>query len=357
MTTVTESSTSSPASDDLSWSAILRDLFAGRSLSLDVAADVMGSMLRGEAADAQVGALAAALRMKGETAEEVTGFARAMIDAATPLPVAGSLLDTCGTGGDGAGTFNVSTLAAIVAAAAGARVAKHGNRASSGRCGSADVLEELGVRIDLPAQHVATTIDRLGIGFCFAPTFHPAMRHVAIPRRQLGVPTVFNVLGPLTNPARADHQAIGVADARMAPVIAEVIMRLGTTHSLVFRGGDGLDELTTTCSSIVLDVRPDGIREVVVEPEALGLRRAETFQLRGGDAAQNAEIARRVLKGHEGPARDIVLLNAAAGLWAADLVSDLSAGLERAATAVDHGVAATLVEEWVELSQSLGGTA
>jgi len=333
------------------WPTVLAPLLRGEDLSEEQAAAAMGAVLAGEATPAQIAAFATGLRIKGESAVEMTGLVRAMLAAAAPLDVPGPLLDTCGTGGDRAGTFNVSTLAAMVAVGAGQRVAKHGNRAASGRCGSADLLEALGVAIGLPPQGVAATIAEAGIGFCFAPVFHPAMRHTAVTRRELGVPTVFNFLGPLTNPARAGHQALGVADPRMAPVMAEVLRRTGTRHALVFYGHDGLDELTTTTTSTVLDVSQDGVRELEVDPSALGLATASREDLLGGDVERNAAIAKRVLAGEGGPARDMVLLNTAAALVAADAALGLADGLEQAARSLDEGRAGAALERWVEVSR------
>jgi anthranilate phosphoribosyltransferase len=330
---------------------VLGPLLRGEPLGEEQAAAAMGQILAGDATPAQIAAFAAVLRAKGETVEEFTGLVRAMLAAAAPLEVAGQLVDTCGTGGDRSGTFNVSTLAALVVVGAGQRVAKHGNRAQSGRCGSADLLEALGVAIALPPAGVAATIEAVGIGFCFAPVFHPAMRHAAGPRKELGVPTVFNFLGPLTNPARAAHQALGVADPRMAPVMAEVLRRTGTRHAWVFHGGDGLDELTTTTTSTVLDVRPDGTSGFELDPAALGLAMAERAELLGGDVARNVAVARAVLAGQGGPARDLVLLNAAAALVAADAVADLPAGLEAAARSIDSGRARDALAAWVEASR------
>ena len=284
-------------SDLFAWPTVLGPLLRREDLSEEQAGTAMGSILSGEATPAQIAAFATGLRIKGETAAEVTGLVKAMLAAAAPLEVPGPLLDTCGTGGDRAGTFNVSTLAALVAVGAGQRVAKHGNRAASGRCGSADLLEALGVAIALPPDGVAATIGEVNIGFCFAPVFHPSFRHAAVPRRELGVPTVFNFLGPLTNPARAGHQALGVADPRMAPVMAEVLRRTGVHHALVFYGHDGLDELTTTTTSTLLDVSADGVRELVVDPVELGLggRRA------GGPGRRRRRPQRRHRQG--GPGR------------------------------------------------------
>jgi anthranilate phosphoribosyltransferase len=330
---------------------VLGPLLRGQALDEAQAEAAMGQILAGDASAAQIAAFAAVLRAKGETIEEMTGLVRAMLAVAAPLPVAGPLVDTCGTGGDRAGTFNVSTLAALVVVGAGQRVAKHGNRAASGRCGSADLLEALGVAISLPPAGVAATIEAVGIGFCFAPVFHPAMRHAGEARKDLGVPTVFNFLGPLTNPARAAYQALGVADPRMAPIMAEVLRRTGTRHAWVFHGGDGLDELTTTTTSTVLDVRPDGTAEFQLDPADLGLARAERADLLGGDVERNVAVARAVLAGQGGPARELVLLNAAAALVAADAVADLPAGLEAAARSIDSGRAGDVLASWVETSR------
>jgi anthranilate phosphoribosyltransferase len=305
-------------SDPFSWPAVLGPLLRREDLTEVQAGAAMDSVLAGEATPAQIAAFATALRIKGETAAEVTGLVRAMLAVAAPLQVPGPLLDTCGTGGDRAGTFNVSTLAALVAVGAGQRVAKHGNRAASGRCGSADLLEALGVVIALPPEGVAATLAEVRIGFCFAPVFHPAFRHAGGPRRELGVPTVFNFLGPLTNPARARHQALGVADPRMAPVMAEVLRRTGVHHALVFYGHDGLDELTVTTTSTVLDVSADGIRELEVDPAELGLAAAAPEDLLGGDVDRNVAIAKEVLAGHGGPPRVWGLQNPGAAWFAAD---------------------------------------
>ena len=340
-------------SDLFAWPTVLGPLLRREDLSEEQAGTAMGSILSGEATPAQIAAFAPGLRIKGETAAEVTGLVKAMLAAAAPLAVPGPLLDTCGTGGDRAGTFNVSTLAALVALGAGQRVAKHGNRAASGRCGSADLLEALGVAIALPPDGVAATIGEVNIGFCFAPVFHPSFRHAAVPRRELGVPTVFNFLGPLTNPARAGHQALGVADPRMAPVMAEVLRRTGVHHALVFYGHDGLDELTTTTTSTLLDVSADGVRELVVDPVELGLGTAERGDLVGGDVDRNVAIAKEVLAGQGGPARDMVLLNTAAALVAADAALSLPDGLEAAARSIDGGHARDTLDAWVETSRRL----
>lgn len=343
------------AGEPLRWADVLSRLLRGEDLDEATAAAAMDAVMRGDATSAQVAGLVTALRMKGETAEEIAGLVRAMRAAALPVPsVDGAgLVDTCGTGGDRAGTFNVSTLAALVAAGAGARVAKHGNRAASGRCGSADLLEAWGVAIDLPPAGVAACIDEVGIGFCFAPTFHPAMRFAMPARRELGVPTVFNFLGPLTNPAGAAHQTIGVSDAAMAPRMAEVLARLGTRHALVFHGADGLDELTTTGPSTLWEVVGGHVTVTRFDPATLGIAPATVADLRGGDVGDNRRIAEAVLGGEPGAPRDVVLLGAAAALVAADRVGGWQEGLEAAARAVDSGAAADLLTRWVATSRRL----
>lgn len=341
----------------LRWPDVLGRILAGEDLDEDTAAAAMGAVMEGDATAAQVAGFVTALRMKGETAEEIAGLVQAMRAVALPVPLrapqpGNPLVDTCGTGGDRAGTFNVSTLAALVAAGAGARVAKHGNRAASGRCGSADLLEAWGIVIDLPPEGVAACIDQVGIGFCFAPTFHPAMRHAMPARRELGVPTVFNFLGPLTNPAGAAHQTIGVSDATMAPRMAEVLARLGTAHALVFHGTDGLDELTTTGPSTVWEVSGPDVREWRLDPAELGLQAATIGDLRGGDVERNRQIAEDVLAGKPGAPRDIVLLGAAAALVAADRVTSWKQGLAAAARAIDGGSAAGVLERWIAVSRA-----
>ncbi len=344
------------------WPTLLAALLAGQSLSEDEAAWAMGEVMRGEATPAQVAGFVVALRAKGETVEEVSGLAATMLELATPVavpPGLGPVVDVVGTGGDRAQTVNISTMAALVVAAAGVPVVKHGNRAASSLCGAADLLEELGVVIDLPAPAVADVLVEAGITFCFAPTFHPSFRHAAVPRRELGVPTVFNVLGPLTNPARPSAQAVGCADPRMAPVMAGVYAARGVS-ALVFRGDDGLDELTTTTTSQVWAVLDGRVARTAVDPARLGLPAPAPDALRGGRAPHNAAVARALLAGEEGPVRDAVLLNAAAALVAAgavprgpageDLHGPLSAGLERAAAAVDGGAAAALLTRWVSAS-------
>jgi anthranilate phosphoribosyltransferase len=340
-----------------SWPALLSALLRGDDLTADDTAWAMGEVMAGDATPAQVAGFAVALRAKGETAEEVAGLVEVMLAEAAPVQVSGRLVDTCGTGGDRAGTVNLSTMAALVVAAGGVPVVKHGNRAASSACGSADLLEELGVVVDLPSVAVGPCLEQAGIAFCFAPVFHPGMRHAAVPRRELGVPTVFNVLGPLTNPARPAAQAVGVSDPRLAPVMAGVLARRGA-DALVFRGDDGLDELTITGPSTVWVVQGGAVREERLDPQELGIARARLDALRGADSAYNAGVARDLLAGRAGPVRDAVLLNAAAALAAhtggnAPLVERLRAGYDRAAAALDGGGAGRVLDRWVEVSVAL----
>ena len=317
----------------------------------------MGEVMAGDASPVQVAGFAVALRAKGETAAEVAGLVESMLAAAAPASVPGRVVDTCGTGGDRSNTVNLSTMAALVVAGAGVPVVKHGNRAASSACGSADLLEALGVVVDLPPPAVGPCLERAGIAFCFAPVFHPGMRHAAVARRDLGVPTVFNVLGPLTNPVRPAAQAVGVSDRRLAPVMAGVLAERGA-DALVFRGDDGLDELTTTGPSTVWVVAAGAVTEQSFDPSTLGVPRASLEDLRGADAAHNAEVARALLAGERGPVRDAVLLNAAAALAAHEgagdaLVDRLRRGWDRAAASLDGGGAAELLDRWVEVSTGL----
>lgn len=342
----------------MSWPDVLAALTAGRHLSAEQTGWAMGEILAGDATPAQIAGFAIGLRAKGETAEEVGGLVRAMLAAATPYagPAPDRCVDTCGTGGDRAQTVNISTMAAFVVRAAGATVVKHGNRAASSRSGSADLLEALGIVVDLAPAQVGACLEAAGAVFCFAPVWHPALRHAAGTRRELGVPTVFNVLGPLTNPLRPQAQAVGVGDVRMAPVMAGVLAERGV-DALVFRGEDGLDELTTGAASRVWVVHDGSVREESVTPEAVGLRRTPATELRGGDAAHNAGVAREVLAGAFGPVRDAVLLNAAAALVAYDgptaepVAEQLRAALPRAAEAVDSGAAAAVLAAWIDGSR------
>jgi anthranilate phosphoribosyltransferase len=328
----------------------LEVVVSGRGLDAASARAVMDTMMEGEATPAQVGALIAALRTKGETVDELTGMVESMRAHATFVPLSVDAVDTCGTGGDGAGTFNISTAAALVAAGAGCPVAKHGNRAASSRCGSADVLEALGVVISLPPAGVRRCVEEAGIGFLYAPDFHPALRHVGPVRRELGIRTVFNVLGPLANPARVRHQLVGVSNPRMAPMMAEVLHRLGHVHALVFAGHDGIDELGVEGTARCYEVTPDGVSESILDSMDAGLATAHLDTVRGGDAATNASIILSVLDGEVGPRRDVVLLNAAAVLFAADRVVSLRDGVGIAADAIDSGAARRSLESLVRVS-------
>jgi anthranilate phosphoribosyltransferase len=343
------------------WPALLNALLDGQSLSADETAWAMSEIMSGQATDVQIAGFAVALRAKGETVSEVTGLADGMLAHATPITVPGPAVDLVGTGGDRAHTVNISTMGAIVAAAAGARMVKHGNRAASSSCGAADLLEELGVVIDLPPAATAEVADEVGITFCFAPLYHPALRYAAKTRGELGTPTVFNFLGPLTNPARPSAQAVGVFHPRMAGITAGVFAERGYS-SLVFRGDDGLDELTTTSTSVIWVVRDGTATETVFDPADLGIPRATPDALRGADAAYNARVARAVLAGERGPVRDIVALNAAAALVASDgtppagtLTDGLRAAYERALEAIDSGGAAALLGRWIGTTQRLAG--
>ncbi|MDQ3916688.1 MAG: anthranilate phosphoribosyltransferase [Actinomycetota bacterium] len=322
-----------------SWPQVLSRLLAGSSLTEEEAGACMEEIMEGAATPAQIAGFVVALRAKGESIDEVAGLVRTMRRYAQKVSAGDDVLDTCGTGGDRSGTFNVSTAAALVCAGAGVKVAKHGNRAASSRCGSADVLEALGVKIDLPPEDVEVCIDQAGIGFCFAPVFHPAMRHAGAPRRELGVATIFNFLGPLTNPAGATRQALGVSDPRMVEKMVETLGRLGSKHVLAFHGDKGLDELSTSGPSQVYELTGGEISRWTIDPEELGLPVAPLEAVAGGTAEENAATIRAVLGGEPGPKRDIVLLNAAAGLVAADRAQDMAAGLSLAAESVDSGEA------------------
>ncbi len=339
-----------------SWPDILSSLLAGHDLTADDAAWAMDRIMGGEASDAQIAGFAVALRAKGETVEEITGIVRAMYRHANLIEVPGPAVDIVGTGGDRAKTVNISTMSAIVVAGTGVKVVKHGNRASSSASGASDVLEQLGVNLELTPKRVAEVAAEAGITFCFAVKFHPALRHVARARRELGVATMFNFLGPLTNPARVKAQATGVADLRMAPIVAGVLAERGSS-ALVFRGDDGLDELTTTATSQVWVVRDGKVDQVAFDPRDIGIDLVPVEALRGADAAHNAQVARRLLAGEPGPVRDAVLLNSAAALVAAapgegSLEEQLAAGVARAAESVDSGAAQRVLERWVAASNA-----
>ncbi|MFV9503444.1 MAG: anthranilate phosphoribosyltransferase [Oscillochloridaceae bacterium umkhey_bin13] len=327
---------------------------AGRELTQAEAASVMEEIMTGEASPAQIGAFLTALHVRGETDAEIAGMAAVMRQKATQVYVDGPVADTCGTGGDGAHTFNISTAAAFVAAGAGLTVAKHGNRAMSSICGSADVLEGLGVKIELDAEGVARCLREAGIGFMFAPKFHPAMRFAGPVRREIGIRTVFNILGPLTNPARARHQVLGVASATLAEKLARALSRLDTVHALVVHGDGGVDELSLSGPNLIYTVRAGHDPQAfTLSPEDVGLARASQEELRGGDVATNVAIVRAVLTGADhGPRYDVVLLNAAAALVAGDLAPDLGAGIALARTSIESGRAAERLTRLISVSNA-----
>ncbi|HEX5996545.1 MAG TPA: anthranilate phosphoribosyltransferase [Jiangellales bacterium] len=337
-----------------SWPQVLTALLERTDLPAAATAWAMGEIMDGSATSAQIAAFVIALRAKGETVDEVSGLVSAMYERSTPISVPGRAVDVVGTGGDRAHTVNISTMAAIVAAGAGVQVVKHGNRAASSACGAADLLEELGIDLSLPPDRVARIAEEVGITFCFAALFHPALRHAGATRRELGIPTTFNFLGPLANPARPAAQAVGVADARMAAIIAGVLAERGVS-ALVFRGDDGLDELTTTTTSRVWVVRDGEVHEERIDPVDLGIPPSAPGALRGGDASYNADVARRFLAGEPGPVRDAVLLNAAAALVAYDgpsgpakpLAQQIGEAFGRARGAVDSGEAAAVLDRWI----------
>ncbi|WP_432185871.1 anthranilate phosphoribosyltransferase [Streptomyces sp. Tue6028] len=339
-----------------SWPEVLNGLLDGRDQSADDTAWAMDRIMRGEATDAQIAGFAVALRAKGETVEEISGLVRTMYEHANVIEVPGPAVDIVGTGGDGAKTVNISTMSAIVVAGTGAKVVKHGNRAASSASGASDVLEKLGVNLELTPKRVAEVAEEAGITLCFAVKFHPALRHVAAARGQLGIRTTFNILGPLTNPARVKAQAVGVADPRMAPIVAGVFAERGNS-SLVFRGDDGLDELTTTSTSRVWVVRDGKVTEERFDPRDVGIELVPVEALRGADASYNADVARRLLNGERGPVRDAVLLNSAAALVAlspgdAPLTEQIRAAMAQAAESIDSGAAKQALDRWVRVSNA-----
>jgi anthranilate phosphoribosyltransferase len=328
--------------------------------------EVMNQIMGGEATPAQVGAFITALRMKGETIEEITGAARVMRDHATPIRVGKALdidreeinldretiLDTCGTGGSGTKSFNISTTVAFVVSACGVKVAKHGNRSISSACGSADVLEALGVNLNVTPEQVESCINEVGVGFLFAPALHGAMKHAIGPRREIGIRTIFNILGPLTNPAGADRQVLGVYDEKLVEVLAKVLVKLGCQRGFVVHGQDGMDEITLTGPTRVAEINEGKVTLSTIEPEDFGLRRCLLSDLQGGDAEENAAIVRDVLTGAEGPKRDVVLLNAAYALIAAGIVESVDAGLQKARNIIDEGLAKAKLEGLVNLTNA-----
>ncbi len=339
------------------WPGVLGTLARHEDLEESAARAAMAEILAGNATSAQIAAYMVALRMKGETVGELGGLVDAMLQVAAIVPLRdpSAAVDVVGTGGDGAHTINVSTIAAFVVAGAGAKVCKHGNRAASSSCGTADVLEALGVAIDLDAAGVARCVAEAGMGFCFAPRFHPAFRHAGPPRRELGIATSFNVLGPMTNPGRVKRHLIGLADASIAERMLGVLAARGTVRALIVHGQDGLDELTTTTVSTVTELRDGRISSFQVDPRALGLAPARPEQLRGADSGVNAAAARAVLGGEPGPHRDIVALNAAAALVVAELAPDIGAGLALAGQVLDDGRAAAVLDRLVEVSHLAAG--
>ena len=333
----------------------IETLVSGSSLDFEKAAGIMEEIMSGEATPAQIAAFVTALRIKGETVDEIAGLASVMRARAVPVMATPPLVDTCGTGGDSSASINVSTAAAFVAAGAGLKIAKHGNRAMSSRCGSADVLEISGVKIDLGAEAVAQCLETVGIGFMFAPVFHPAMKYAASPRREIGIRTVFNILGPLTNPARAESQVIGVPSEELGNKIASVLHRLGTKHSLVVHGQDGMDELSTSGRSLVWEIDENGVSPPYeVFPWHFGFREASLIEIRGGSPEENAMIMHHILDGKRSSFRDVVVMNAAAALVAGNRTSDLKEGGRIAEESIDSGRAREKLDRLVELSQSLG---
>ncbi|MFI5953485.1 anthranilate phosphoribosyltransferase [Cryptosporangium sp. NPDC051539] len=336
------------------WPLLLNTLLAGDSLAPAQTGWAMGQVMSGDATPVQIAAFAMALRAKGETAEEVTGLVSAMLEAATPIDVSPDAVDVVGTGGDQAHTVNISTMAAIVVAGAGIPVVKHGNRAASSSTGAADLLEYLGVPITMTPARAAECVREAGIAFCFAPTYHPGLRHAGVARKEMGVPTFFNFLGPLTNPGRVRASAVGCANERMAPVMAGVFAQRGAS-ALVMRGEDGLDEFTTTAPTRIWLVADGAVTETLVDAADLGIPRASREDLRGADAAFNAKVARAVFAGERGPVRDAVLVNAAAAVAAFDrfpggLEASLLAGLERVAESVDSGAAGAVLDRWIAVA-------
>lgn len=335
------------------FTALLEKLYRREDLDEQEAAGAMAAIMDGRALPSQIAALLVALSMKGERPAEVVGFARTMRARAVKVRAGnGLVVDTCGTGGDRAHTFNISTAAALVVAASGVRVAKHGNRSVSSRCGSADVFEQLGVRIDAPAASVERTLERVGMAFFFAPTFHPSMKHAGPTRRELGVRTAFNLLGPLTNPANASRQIVGVPRPELTELVARALGMLGSERAWVVHGADGLDEISTTGYTKVSETRDGWVRTFYLHPTDVGLHKASPEALKGGDPARNAEIVRRVLAGEPGPMRDIVLLNAGAMLLVAERAHDLREGIAMAGEVIDRGRASGTLEHLVKESHA-----
>ena len=333
----------------------LAKIVSTENLTQDEAFGVMSQIMSGKATEAQIAAFITALRMKGETIDEITGFAKAMRQFSVKISsnINDTMLDTCGTGGDGAHTFNISTIAAITASAAGVVVAKHGNRSVSSLCGSADILQELGVKIDISAESVKECIDKVGIGFMFAPSFHPAMKYAALPRKQIGIRTVFNLLGPLTNPALANTQLIGLYNVDLLEKITGVLRNLGLKRALVVCGKDGLDEITVTSKTSVCELADGLIKKYEIEPEDFGMKKHPVKELVGGDAKANAKIANSVLNGQKGACLDAVVINAGAGIYVAKNLSSISDGIKLAFDAIKSGAAKAKLEALVKLTNEL----
>lgn len=351
--------------ETFTWGRVIGDLIGGRDLSDSAAIWALREVMAGSASPAQIAGFLVALRCKGVTGRELAAMVSVMVESSVAVQVDGSSVDTCGTGGDNSGSVNISTMAAIAVAATGVKVVKHGNRAATSQSGSADVLEALGIAVDLAPELISPCLARAGIVFCFAPVFHPSMRHAGPVRRELGVPTVFNVLGPLANPAQPPAQVVGVADRELAPIVADALIRRGTS-ALVVRGEDGLDEMTTMAATQVWDCRGQVVREIVVEPEELGLSRAIPGALDGGDAEHNAAVARDALSqtpsANVRAVRDAVALNAAAALVCVesvggagdtDLADDLRAAIVRVVSALDEGKGTLVLDRWAEVSTEL----
>jgi len=332
---------------------VIKMLIEGHSLTIEQAEKVMREIMDGEATPAQFGAFVTALRLKGETVDEIIGMVKVMRQKAVAVNVNGMVVDTCGTGGDAVGTFNISTAAAFVAAGVGLKVAKHGNRAMSSRCGSADVLEALGIKIDLHAEDVRRCIEEVGIGFMYAPLFHPAMKYAAAPRREIGIRTIFNHIGPLTNPAGATAQVVGVADGSAVEKIATALKDLGCQHALVVHGENGLDEISINGRTMIYELKENKIRGYDVNPGDFGLNEASLDSIRGGTVTDNAAILRDVLAGEKGPRRDVVLMNTAAVVLVGDKASNLEEGIKLAEESIDSGMAMQKLEQLIFLSQAI----
>jgi anthranilate phosphoribosyltransferase len=330
-------------------------LVSGKALSFEEAVGAMENIMNGDATEAQIGSFITALRIKGETDEEIAGLASVMRSKATPVDVPGPTIDVVGTGGDGSNSFNISTAAAFVAAGAGLKVAKHGNRAASSWCGSADILEALGVKLELSPEAVIQCIEEAGIGFMFAPIYHPAMKYAAAPRKEIGIRTVFNILGPLTNPAKAEHMVLGVPSEELGHKITTVLYRLGTKHSLVVYALEGMDELSISGASRIWEINKDGVKPPYeVTPQDFGLKTHDALSIKGGSPEENAAKLSRIFNGEEGALRDVVVMNAAAALVAGDIANDLKKAARLAEEIIDSGRAKERLNMLVEVSQRLG---